>query len=395
MRVAIVHEWLVVYAGSERVLEQILNLFPEADLYAVVDFLPYQDRHFLGGRAPITTFIQKLPFAKTRFRQYLGLMPLAIEQLDLSAYDLVISSSHAVAKGVLTGPKQTHISYVHSPVRYAWDLHHEYLREAGLTSGLKSILAKLTLHYLRMWDLRTINTVDSFVANSAFVAQRIQKFYGRTATVVHPPVDTEAFEFCNEKEQYYLTASRAVPYKRLPLLVEAFNAMPERKLILVTSGPEVKALRKMAGANVTVLEQQPPESLRELMQKAKAFVFAAEEDFGITLAEAQACGTPVIAYESGGASEIVRDLDSDEPTGVLFARQTVEEIKAAIERFESRRDRIHPYACRRNSERFSIRRFREAFLAHCNAVIEEREARPGKTREVSLKASMNTATSRK
>src|SRR5215813_11407171 len=230
MRVAIVHEWLVVYAGSERVLEQILKIFPDADLFAVVDFLPEEHRHLLGGRKPITTFIQHLPFARKRFRNYLGLMPIAIEQLDLSGYDLVISSSHAVAKGVITGPGQVHISYVHSPVRYAWDLQHEYLREAKLESGLKSILARLTLHYLRLWDLRTINTVDSFVANSSFVAERIRKFYGRDAVVIHPPVDTDAFPLCVEKEGYYFVASRAVPYKRLPLLIEAFNAMPGRQL---------------------------------------------------------------------------------------------------------------------------------------------------------------------
>ncbi|MCA3826671.1 MAG: glycosyltransferase, partial [Burkholderia sp.] len=219
LRVAIVHDWLVTYAGAERVLEQIVACFPDADLFSLVDFL--DDRAFVRGKPVTTSFIQKLPFARTKYRSYLPLMPLAIEQLDVSEYDLVISSSHAVAKGVLTGPDQVHISYVHSPIRYAWDLQHQYLEQSNLTHGPKSLLARMILHYIRNWDTRTANAVDGFVANSAFIARRIKKVYHRDAAVIFPPVDVDAFSLNAEKEDFYLTASRMVPYKKIDLLVEA------------------------------------------------------------------------------------------------------------------------------------------------------------------------------
>ena len=193
MKVAVVHDWLVTYAGAERVLSQLLDMYPQADLFAICDFVPEQERAFLGGRVPKTTFIQRLPGAPTRYRSYLPLMPLAIEQLELSGYDLVISSSHAVAKGVLTGPDQLHISYVHTPMRYAWDLQHQYLRESGLNRGLKGWMARYFLHRIRLWDLRTANGVDAFVANSQFIARRIWKTYRREADVVCPPVDVDGF----------------------------------------------------------------------------------------------------------------------------------------------------------------------------------------------------------
>jgi len=236
VRVAIVHDWLVTYAGAERVLEQIVACFPDADLFALVDFL--EDRSFIRGKPVTTSFIQKLPKAKTKYRSYLPLMPLAIEQLDLSAYDVVISSSHAVAKGVLTGPDQVHVSYVHSPIRYAWDLQHQYLNESKLTAGPKSALARLILHYIRNWDVRTANSVDSFVSNSDFIARRIKKVYQRDADVINPPVDVEAFSILEQKEDFYLTASRMVPYKKIDLIVEAFAKMPERRLV-----PGMPALR--------------------------------------------------------------------------------------------------------------------------------------------------------
>jgi len=217
LKVAIVHEWFVAYAGSERVVEQMLNIFPQADLFALVDFLPDAERGFLGGRQVHTSFIQRLPKARTAFRNYLPLMPLAVEQFDLSAYDLVISSNHAVAKGAITGPGQVHISYVHTPIRYAWDLQHQYLRESGLNSGFKSWIARACLHYLRMWDAHTARGVDTFLANSKYTARRIRKVYGRDAAVVYPPVDIARFALRADKEDYYLAASRMVPYKRMPI----------------------------------------------------------------------------------------------------------------------------------------------------------------------------------
>lgn len=220
-RVAIVHDWLVTYAGAERVLEQIIDCFPDADLFSVVDFVEDKDRKFLRGKRATTSFIQRLPKARTKYRAYLPFMPLAIEQLDVSDYDVVISSSHAVAKGVLTGPDQFHISYVHSPIRYAWDLQHQYLQESHLTRGPKSMLARLILHYIRNWDVRTSNSVDKFVANSSFIARRIHKVYQREAEVVYLPVDVDAFVLETHKDDFYLTASRLVPYKKIDLIVEA------------------------------------------------------------------------------------------------------------------------------------------------------------------------------
>lgn len=362
--VAIIHDWLTTYAGAERVLEQMLLLYPEADLFSVCDFIPESERGFLSGRKPKTTFIQHLPGASKRYRSYLPLMPLAVEQLDLSAYDLVISSSHAVAKGVLTGPDQLHISYVHSPIRYAWDLQHQYLRESGLDHGLKGWMAKWLLHKIRLWDLRTANGVDCFVANSGFIARRIWKTYRREADVVYPPVDVSSFTLREDKEDFFLTASRMVPYKKIDLIVEAFAAMPSKRLVVIGDGPDMVKIRAKAGSNVQLMGYQPFDVLRDHMQRAKAFVFAAEEDFGITPVEAQACGTPVIAFGKGGALETVRALDqSEKPTGVFFDEQNVANIVAAVERFETNREAFAAAACRDNAMRFSPEVFREQFSA--------------------------------
>ncbi|KGW44734.1 glycosyl transferases group 1 family protein [Burkholderia pseudomallei MSHR684] len=255
LRVAIVHDWLVTYAGAERVLEQIVACFPDADLFGLVDFL--DDRTFLRGKPVTTSFIQRLPYARTKYRSYLPLMPLAIEQLDVSGYDLVISSSHAVAKGILTGPDQVHVSYVHSPIRYAWDLQHQYLEQSQLTRGVKSALARLILHYIRNWDVRTSNSVDCFVANSAFIARRIRKVYQRDAAVVFPPVDVDAFALSTRKEDFYLTASRMVPYKKIDLIVDAFAQMPGRRLVVIGDGPDMRKIRAKAAPNVEIMGYQP------------------------------------------------------------------------------------------------------------------------------------------
>lgn len=357
MKVAIVHDWLVTYAGAERVLEQLLNIFPEADLYSIVDFLPENNRNFIKNKKVTTSFIQKLPKAKTKYRNYLPLMPLAIEQFDLRGYDLIISSSHCVAKGVITGPDQKHICICYTPVRYAWDLQGQYLRESRLTKGLKGWLAKAILHYIRLWDLRTVNGVDEFIAISDYIKRRIWKIYRRESKVIYPPVDVESFEFCERKEDFYLTASRMVPYKKMDLIVEAFSKMPDKKLIVIGDGPDFKKIKDKAGKNVTLLGYQPFEVLKEHMQKAQAFIFAAEEDFGITPVEAQACGTPVIAYGKGGALETVVGIDKVNPTGVFFEKQTVESICKAVDKFEEVQDKIKPQICRANAERFSNERF--------------------------------------
>ncbi|WP_297492685.1 glycosyltransferase family 4 protein [Acidocella sp.] len=357
-RVAIVHDWLVTYAGSERVVAALLSLFPESDLFSIVDFLSDKERERLHGKKAQTSFVQKLPFARRRYRSYFPIMPVAIEQFDLSGYDLIISSSHAVAKGVITGPGQLHICYCHTPVRYAWDLQHRYLKETGLDRGLKSVMARLMLHYIRMWDVRTTNGVDHFVTNSDYVGRRVRRIYGRESTTVYPPVDTRYFTPSGKRESYYLTASRMVPYKRMDLIVEAFRYLPDRKLIVIGDGPERAKIEKLGGPNVEFLGYQPDDVMKQHLQRAQAFIFAAEEDFGILPLEAQACGTPVIAYGKGGALETVVDIDNAtgaDATGVLFYRQVPEAISSAIMRFEAAD--IAPGACRAWAENFSLAHF--------------------------------------
>jgi glycosyltransferase involved in cell wall biosynthesis len=357
MKVAIIHDWMTLKGGGESCVEELMKLYPQADLFCVVDFLDEQYRGFLAGRNVTTSFIQRLPGSRKRYRSYLPLMPLAVEQFDLTTYDLIISSSSAVAKGVITGPDQVHISYVHSPIRYAWDLQHQYLAEAGLTRGIKSGIARAILHYMRIWDTRTTHGVDHMIANSAFVARRIRKAYGRDATIIHPPVDVERFTIGPVREDFYVTMSRLVPYKRIPLIVEAFRQMPDRRLIVIGDGPEMPAVKAAAGPNVTILGGQPNDVVVSHLQRAKAFLFAAEEDFGIAPVEAQACGTPVIAYAKGGALETVRGSDGEGQTGVFFDAQTPEAIVAAVEHLDRRHHAINPLACRANAERFSTKRF--------------------------------------
>jgi glycosyltransferase involved in cell wall biosynthesis len=361
LRVAIVHEWFVDYSGSERLVEQMLNLFPQADLFAQVEFLPEDLKGFIKNKPVATSFIQKLPRARTRYRTYLPLMPLAVEQFDMSAYDLVLSNNHAVSKGVITGPDQVHICCCCSPMRYAWELTHQYLRGAGMHRGLKGWITKAVLHYMRQWDYRSANGVDQFVAISDFIARRIRKVYRREAHVIYPPVDVEGFELCTHKEDFYFTASRMVPYKRIDLIVEAFSRMPDRRLVVIGDGPEFAKIRVLAGPNIEFLGFQTFEVLRDYMQRARAFVFAAEEDFGIIPVEAQACGTPVIAFGKGGALETVVDNE----TGLFFDDQTVDAVIDSVERFEQM---VHfsPAAIRRHSLRFSPENFRTEF----NALIE-------------------------
>jgi glycosyltransferase involved in cell wall biosynthesis len=371
-KVAIVHDFLYCYGGAERVLEQMIAVYPDADLFSLFDFLPPGSRGFIADKPVKSTFIQKLPLARRIHRHYLPLMPLAIEQLDLSDYDLVISSSYLAAKGVITRPGQLHICYCHSPVRFAWDLHHQYLQDVGLTRGLKSLAARAILHYIRNWDLRTANGVDLFLTNSRFVSGRISKVYRRNSTTVYPPVDTDYFSPHGPREDFYFTASRMVPYKRIDLIVDAFNQMPGRRLVVIGAGPEFSRLRARAKSNVTLLGHQPGNVLRDHLRRAKAFVFAAEEDFGIVTVEAQACGTPVIAYGRGGSAETV----VDSLTGQLFQPQTPDALVDAVQRFESRGQRFDPALVRAHAQRFSAQRFRHQFRHHVEAAWSEFQAPP-------------------
>lgn len=362
MKIAVVCDWLVNFGGAERVLSHIIDCYPNADLYAVVDFLDDKTRLLLKNKPIKTTFIQKFPFAKKYYRSYLPWMPLAIEQLDLSGYDLVISNSHAIAKGVLTGPNQVHISYVHSPMRYAWDMQHQYLRESGLNKGLKGYLAQKVLHKMRLWDLRTANGVDHFIANSNYIARRINKCYRREATVIYPPVETGIFTPYEKKDNYYLTASRMVPYKKMDLIVETFANLSDKKLIVIGDGPDMKKIKAKAASNIEILGFLPENELKSYLQRAKAFVFAAEEDFGLVPLEAQACGTPVIAFGKGGALETVRGLDHLEPTGVFFAEQTRASLKQAINTFENHQEKFKPQAFQHNLRQFTPENFKQNFI---------------------------------
>ena len=364
-RIALVHEWFDHFYGSERVAAEILACFPKADVFTLVDIMPDEERGFLDGKTITTSFIQRLPFGRTpRFRKYLPLFPLAVEQFDLSSYDLVLSSSHAVAKGVLTGADQVHVAYVHTPMRYAWELQHDYLRQSGLDRGLKGMLTRYLLHKLRLWDLRTVNGVDCFLANSAYVGRRIEKTYRRQSQVVHPPVDVDRFQPqpSLDRKDHYLAVSRFVPYKHTETIVDAFIGLPDKQLIVVGDGPGLKAAKARATPNITILPPQPFAALVRHMNEAKAFIFAPEEDFGITPVEAQAAGTPVIAYGAGGVLETVRGLDQQAPTGLFFDEQTPEAIRAAVRRFEQQGHVITPEHCRANAERFATAGFRRAYI---------------------------------
>jgi glycosyltransferase involved in cell wall biosynthesis len=364
-KIAIVHDWLTVYGGAERVLEQILACYPDADVFTLVDFLPESERGFLHNKIINTSFIQRLWFARKKYRSYLPLMPLAIEQFDLSSYDLIISSSYAVAKGVITGPDQVHISYVHSPIRYAWDMQFQYLQETGMNKGIKSAVARIILHYIRLWDVRTAYGVDAFIANSNFIKRRIGKIYRREADVIYPPVDVNSFVMCEKKENFYVTASRMVPYKRIPMIVDAFSRMPDKRLVVIGDGPEFNKCKSLAAPNIEFLGGQPFDVLSDYLCRAKAFVFAAEEDFGIAPVDAQACGTPVIAFGKGGALETVRGIDMhSQPTGLFYYAQTADELCNAIKKFESCSNMITAEACRANAERFSSEIFRQQFVSY-------------------------------
>ncbi|ACD16118.1 glycosyltransferase [Paraburkholderia phytofirmans] len=367
MKVAIVHDWLVAPGGAEKALEQIIECFPDADLFSLVDFLA--DHKPLRGKPVTTSFIQRLPFARRHHRAYLPLMPLAVERLDLSAYDLIITSSPALARGVPVRPDQKLMSFAHSPMRFARDPQHQSLHEADQTRETKSWAAWALFHYLRGWDSHSADGVDRLIANSHFAARRLMKTYRRDAAVIAPPVDVHQFELCTRKEDFYLAASRMVPYERIDLIVKTFNATPHRRLVVISDGSEMATIRAKAGPNVTILGAQPFEVLKDHLQRARAFVCAAEEDFGMAALEAQACGTPVIAFGKGGALETVVPIGEAHPTGVYFERQSVVSMLDALDRFERQRNQITPAACRANAERFSPAVFRRAFMAEVTRTI--------------------------
>ena len=340
MKKALIHDWFSVYAGAEKCVESFTNIWEDFEIYSLIDFLSDADRDkILKGKHANTSLIQKL-------------FPFAIEQFDLSDYEVVLSSSHAVAKGVLTHSEQLHISYVHTPIRYVWDLYHQYLCESGLNRGLKGTLARYFLHKIRLWDISIVNRVDYYIANSLYIGRRIKKIYGKDSKVIYPPVDVDKFELCEKKDDFYLTASRMVPYKKIGLIVEAFSKT-NKKLVVIGDGPDMVKIKLKAGKNIELLGYQDDKVLIDLMKRARAFVFAAKEDFGIVPVEAQACGTPVICYGAGGACETV----INGRTGIYFDKQDVKNLLEAVETFEINEHKFDPKLIRQNSLKFSRSRF--------------------------------------
>jgi glycosyltransferase involved in cell wall biosynthesis len=364
-KVAIVHDWFDKYSGAERVIEQILDLYPDADLFALVDFLPENKRSFIKNKSVKTTFIQRLPLARKKFRHYLPFFPLAVDQIDLRGYDIVLSSSHAVVKGVLTNAEQLHICYCHSPMRYIWDLYHDYLEDAGLKKGVKSFFIKWILHRLRIWDYVSSVRVNHFIANSEFIAKRIKNTYQLNSKVIYPPVNTERYVPVQKRKGYYFTAARMVPYKKLALIAAAFRKMPDRQLILATNDEVTGEFIRSVSPNVTVKVNMSSDDFHLHLSEARAFVYAAEEDFGIVMAEAQAAGVPVIAYRKGGASEIV----IDGKTGMLYDLQTEASIIEAVQAFEKLN--LDSQIISESAQRFSIPSFKENFKDYVEACSKD------------------------
>ena len=373
MKVAIVHDWLTVIAGAESCFKEFAEIYPEADLFFLVSTKESLDKLNIDPLRVTNSFIQKLPKSTTKWKNYLPLFPYAVEQFDLSEYDLIISSSHAVAKGVITNANQIHICYIYSPMRYAWDLYHQYLHEANLKKGLKGFIVKQVLHYIRRWDRLSANNVDEFVPISKYIEKRVWRTYRRKSfKVIYPPVAVNEFSLKEEKEDFYLTASRLVPYKKIALIVDAFSTMPDKKLVVIGDGPEFVKIKKAAKENVQIMGYQKFEVLKDHMQRAKAFIFAAEEDFGIIPIEAQSCGTPVIAYGEGGSLEtvngkfITEELD-ESTTGIYFDKQEVGSLVKAVEYFEKNIAHFNPKKIRNFAQNFS----RDLFVENIKSTFQE------------------------
>jgi glycosyltransferase involved in cell wall biosynthesis len=358
-RSALLHHWLLEMGGAERVSEAISDILGSPDIFCIVG-----DRSKLSPALQRcrmnTSFVQRMPFAKRRYRQYAMMFPLAVELFDLRPYDLVVSSDASVVKGAITQPEACHVCYCHTPMRYAWHMFQEYMTRAH---GIRRTAFVATMRYLRSFDQTSAARVDHFVANSRAVRNRIRRYYGRDAEVIYPPCDTGRFQIGNRVADYYLCVSRLVEYKRVDVAVKAFN-MNGRRLIVAGDGPERKRLESMGQRNVEFLGRVTDDALARLYAQCQALVFPAEEDFGIVPVEAQASGRPVIAYAKGGALETV----VPRRTGLFFEDQTAEALNQAVNEFEAKKDVFHPQEIRQAALRFSTERFKEAFqsfLAEC------------------------------
>lgn len=366
---AFVQDWLVDFGGGERCIEAMCGAYPRAPIHTLFYDPAQFESSVISDHRIHTTFMDR-PLFKKRYRTFLALYPFAVEQLDVGTPDVVLSFSHSVAHGALTHSDSLHVCYCHTPVRYAWDLYHSYLRWGDLERGPKSWLARAVLHYIRLWDAGAAGRVDHYVANSKNVARRIARIYGKEASVVYPPVNTDRFKPAAKRGDAYLVAGRMVPYKRVDLAVAACTrrGLPLR---VVGDGPDFDKLRRMAGPTVTFLGRIPDEAVAEEMARARAFLFCGEEDFGITPVEAQAAGTPVVAFGRGGARETVVPPEGDDfagATGLFFARPTPESLAEALDRFDRTSHRFREDAIVENARRFSADRY----VSEMTALIEEK-----------------------
>jgi glycosyltransferase involved in cell wall biosynthesis len=357
MKVALVHDWLTGQRGGEKVLEVLAEVFPKAPIYTLFHFKGSQ-REDIERRVIRTSFLQGMPFLRNKYRFYLPLFPMAVEMFDLQAYDLVVSTSHCVAKGVIPRPDALHVCYIHSPMRYAWNLYFSYFSPARLSPFSRFVIPPV-VHGLRTWDAASSARVDHFVANSANVARRVERYYRRKADVIHPPADTDFFtpDESAPTGDYFLIVSALVPYKRIDLAVEAFNGTGA-PLKIVGAGPEYKALKRRALPNIEFQGSVGSEDLRRLYRGAKAFIVPGEEDFGIAAIEAQACGTPVIAYDRGGSREAV----VPGKTGLLFEEPSAAGLLGALDKF--RTFECNRAAVRSNAMGFSRKNFKERISAY-------------------------------
>lgn len=358
MKVAIIHYWLVGIRGGEKVLESLCEIYPQADIFTHVYDKNSFDKSIISQHKINTSFISKIPFSGKFYQSLLPLMPLALEELDLSGYDLIISSESGPAKGIIPPPGVTHICYCHSPMRYAWDMYHEYKSQSGF---LKRVVMTPLMHYLRRWDQSTATQVTHFVANSKFVAKRIKSYYGRNSIVINPPVSFDEFSIRNDIGDFYLVLGQTVRYKRADLAVEAFNASG-RKLIVVGDGEQLPALRKIAKSNIEIRGRLPFSEIANLLSTCKALIFSGVEDFGIVPLEAMASGRPVIAYKKGGALETVAEGLS----GIFFEEQSIESLNAAIEDFESNYGLFDSKRIRDYVKKFDKNRFKKEFMELIN-----------------------------
>lgn len=369
MQIALVHDWVVAKGGAEKCLEIFHTIYPDAPLFTLLySSETLKELGFTESQVS-ASFLHKKRGITKKYRRYLPFFPYAIEQLDLSEAEVILSSSHCVAKGILARGDQLHICYCHTPVRYAWDLTFRYLQDNGLEKGIKSAIARLVLHYLRIWDIGTANRVDYFIANSHYTARRIWRTYRRKAEVIYPPVNIDKFRINFKRLDYFLFVSRLVPYKKADLIIRTFSSLG-LPLKVIGDGPQMADCKRLAAANVTILGRQEEEQVASLMANARALIFAADEDFGIVPVEAQSCGTPVIAFGQGGVTETVIPADGtnwDKATGVFFYEQNEACIKEAVEQFISWENYFDPQVIRQNAERFSAARFQQEITDFINA----------------------------